>query len=152
VPSARWLSGGGHQSLDPLVALGYAAAATRRLRLLTKPRRRALSQFVPAGQGRGDRRQAVRGRLILGLGAEYQKSEFLALGIDFDECNALFDTGRHFSARDVVARPKPAQNPTPIWIGGNSRLSRRHDKTKGERPVNTTQARMNRPLSRKFTP
>lgn len=35
VPGARWLSGGGHQSLDPLVALGYAAAGTRRLRLLT---------------------------------------------------------------------------------------------------------------------
>jgi alkanesulfonate monooxygenase SsuD/methylene tetrahydromethanopterin reductase-like flavin-dependent oxidoreductase (luciferase family) len=34
-------------------------------------------------------------------------------------------TGRHFSARDVVTRPKPAQNPIPIWIGGNSRLSRR---------------------------
>jgi alkanesulfonate monooxygenase SsuD/methylene tetrahydromethanopterin reductase-like flavin-dependent oxidoreductase (luciferase family) len=30
------------------------------------------------------------GRLILGLGAGYQKSEFYALGVDFDERNALF--------------------------------------------------------------
>src|SRR2546421_10284415 len=33
--------------------------------------------------------------------------------------------GRHFSARDVIARPRPVQNPIPIWIGGNSKLSRR---------------------------
>src|SRR5262245_14460348 len=35
VPGARWLSSGGHQSLDPFVGLGFAAAATERLRLLT---------------------------------------------------------------------------------------------------------------------
>jgi alkanesulfonate monooxygenase SsuD/methylene tetrahydromethanopterin reductase-like flavin-dependent oxidoreductase (luciferase family) len=49
------------------------------------------------------------------------KSEYFALGVDFDECNALFDevldvlplhwagepfsyAGRHFDARDVVVR------------------------------------------------
>src|SRR5919109_5622078 len=35
VPGARWLSAGGHQTLDPLVALAHVAAATERLRLLT---------------------------------------------------------------------------------------------------------------------
>lgn len=82
------------------------------------------------------------GRLILGLGAGYLKGEFHALGVDFEERNALFDEvldvlplhwsgepfsyeGRHFSARDVVALPRPTQRPIPIWIGGNSRLSRR---------------------------
>ena len=33
--------------------------------------------------------------------------------------------GRHFEARNVVQRPRPAQQPIPVWIGGNSRLSRR---------------------------
>ena len=28
LPRARWLASGGHQSLDPLVALGYVAGAT----------------------------------------------------------------------------------------------------------------------------
>jgi probable F420-dependent oxidoreductase len=82
------------------------------------------------------------GRLILGLGTGYQKSEFHALGVDMQERNALFDEaldvlplhwsgepfsyqGRHFSARDVIARPRPVQDPIPIWVGGNSRLSRR---------------------------
>lgn len=82
------------------------------------------------------------GRLVLGLGTGYLKSEFFALGVDMTERNELFDEaldvlplhwrgepfsyhGRHFDARDVIARPRPAQNPIPIWIGGNSRLSRR---------------------------
>jgi alkanesulfonate monooxygenase SsuD/methylene tetrahydromethanopterin reductase-like flavin-dependent oxidoreductase (luciferase family) len=33
--------------------------------------------------------------------------------------------GLHFSARDVIARPRPVQDPIPIWVGGNSKLSRR---------------------------
>jgi alkanesulfonate monooxygenase SsuD/methylene tetrahydromethanopterin reductase-like flavin-dependent oxidoreductase (luciferase family) len=34
VPGAKWLESGGHQSLDPFVALGFVAAATERLLLL----------------------------------------------------------------------------------------------------------------------
>ncbi len=33
--------------------------------------------------------------------------------------------GLHFNARDVIARPRPVQQPIPMWIGGNSALSRR---------------------------
>jgi alkanesulfonate monooxygenase SsuD/methylene tetrahydromethanopterin reductase-like flavin-dependent oxidoreductase (luciferase family) len=80
--------------------------------------------------------------MIVGAGVGYHKAEFFALGTDFEERNALFDealeamalhwrgepfsyTGRHFDARDVIARPKPVQDPIPIWVGGNSKLSRR---------------------------
>jgi alkanesulfonate monooxygenase SsuD/methylene tetrahydromethanopterin reductase-like flavin-dependent oxidoreductase (luciferase family) len=31
--------------------------------------------------------------------------------------------GRDFEARDVVALPAPPQQPIPIWLGGNSRLT-----------------------------
>src|SRR5207248_4143246 len=82
------------------------------------------------------------GRFILGIGTGYHKTEFFALGVDFDERNALFDEaldllprawsgepfdaeGLHFTARGVIQRPRPTQNPIPIWIGGNSKLSRR---------------------------
>ena len=34
-PGSNWLMHGGHQTLDPFVALAFAAAATERLRLLT---------------------------------------------------------------------------------------------------------------------
>ena len=33
--------------------------------------------------------------------------------------------GMHFDARDVIIQPKPTQDPIPIWIGGNSKLTRR---------------------------
>jgi probable F420-dependent oxidoreductase len=149
VPGARWLSSGGHQSLDPLVALGYVAGATTRLKLLTNlvvaPYR---NPFLLA-KAAATVDKLSGGRLILGLGAGYQKSEFFALGIDFEERNALFDEvlealplhwsgepfsfeGRHFSARDVIARPRPVQSPIPIWIGGNSKLSRRRVASKAQ--------------------
>jgi probable F420-dependent oxidoreductase len=149
VPGARWLDNGGHQSLDPLVALGYVAGATSTLRLLTNlvvaPYR---NPFLLA-KAAATVDKLSGGRLILGLGAGYQKSEFYALGIDFEERNALFDEvldalplhwsgepfsfeGRHFTARDVIARPRPVQNPIPIWIGGNSKLSRRRVVSKAQ--------------------
>src|SRR6202042_2279717 len=82
------------------------------------------------------------GRFILGAGTGYNKSDFHALGVDFDERNTLFDealevlpkhwsgepfsyAGQHFSAREVIARPRPPQQPIPIWIGGTSQLNRR---------------------------
>jgi probable F420-dependent oxidoreductase len=141
-PGARWLASGGHQTLDPFVALSFAAAATRRLRLLTylsvAPYR---NPFILA-KAAATLDKLSGGRLILGLGAGYAKSEFHALGVEMAERNALFDEvldvlplhwsgqpfsyqGRHFSARDVMARPRPAQDPIPVWIGGNSALSRR---------------------------
>ena len=33
-PTQRWLESGGHDALDPFVAMAYAAAATRTLRLI----------------------------------------------------------------------------------------------------------------------
>jgi probable F420-dependent oxidoreductase len=142
VPGARWLAGGGHQSLDPLVALAYVAAATERLQLLTHlvvaPYRNPF--LLAKAAATVDRLSG--GRLILGLGAGYQKSEFYALGVDMQERNALFGealdvlplhwsgkpfsySGRHFDAREVIALPRPVQDPIPVWIGGNSKLSRR---------------------------
>ncbi|MGD6749609.1 LLM class F420-dependent oxidoreductase [Streptomyces sp. BH105] len=141
-PGSRWLNHGGHQTLDPFVALSHAAAVTSRLRLLTylavAPYRNPLLLAKQAATL--DRLSA--GRLILGLGAGYLKGEFHALGVDFEERNALFDEvldvlplhwsgepfsyeGRHFNVRDAQALPRPAQQPIPVWIGGNSRLSRR---------------------------
>ncbi|WP_280260483.1 LLM class F420-dependent oxidoreductase [Nocardia abscessus] len=141
-PGARWLGAGGHQTLDPFVALAFAAAATERLRLITYLTVAPYRNPMLLAKSAATLDKLSGGRMILGLGAGYQKSEFHALGVDFDERNALVDealavlplhwsgepfsyTGRHFSARDVVARPRPVQRPIPIWVGGNSRLSRR---------------------------
>jgi probable F420-dependent oxidoreductase len=90
-----------------------------------------------------------KGRFILGIGTGYLKSEFFALGVNFDERNELFDEalevmplhwsgerfsyeGKHFSARDVVARPAPIRRPIPIWLGGNAKVTRRRVATRAQ--------------------
>ncbi|MEV5834926.1 LLM class F420-dependent oxidoreductase [Nocardia sp. NPDC052112] len=142
IPGARWLASGGHQTLDPFVALGYVAGVTERLRLITYLAVLPYRNPFLLAKSAATLDKLSGGRAIIGMGTGYQKSEFHALGVDFDERNALFDEalevlplhwsgepfsyqGRHFSARDVIARPRPVQNPIPIWIGGNSKLSRR---------------------------
>jgi probable F420-dependent oxidoreductase len=141
-PSARWLDSGGHQALDPFVALSHAAAVTRRLRLLTYltvvPYRNPL--LLAKSAATVDKLSG--GRMVLGVGTGYLKSEYFALGVDFEERNRLFDEaldvlplhwkgepfsykGRHFEARDVIGLPRPVQQPIPIWIGGNSNITRR---------------------------
>src|SRR5262245_1390772 len=149
MPGARWLDAGGHQSLDPFAALAHASAVTTRLRLLTNlavvPYR---NPFLLA-RAAATVDKLSNGRFILGAGTGYLKTEFRALGVDFDERNALFDEaldvlprfwsgepfsyrGRHFDARDVIALPRPVQNPIPIWIGGNSKLTLRRVATRAQ--------------------
>ena len=153
-PGARWLAAGGHQSLDPFVALSFAAATTTRLRLLTYvsvvPYRNPLLLAKTAATL--DRLSG--GRFILGAGTGYLRGEFNALGVELEERNALFDealdvlplhwkgepfsyTGLHFEAREVIARPRPVQDPIPIWIGGNAKVTRRRvaEKAQGWMPL-----------------
>ena len=141
-PNAKWLAAGGHQTLDPFVALGGAATVTSKIQLLTYlavlPYRNPL--LLAKAATTVDR--LSNGRFILGVGTGYLKAEYAALGVDFDERLALFDealevlplhwsgkpfdyTGRHFTAKGIQAMPKPIRNPIPIWIGGNSKASRR---------------------------
>lgn len=141
-PGLRWLQAGGHQTLDPFVALGHVAAVTSRLRLLTYLSVLPYRNPLLLAKAAATVDILSGGRFVLGAGTGYAKAEFHALGVDFDERNALFDealevlplhwsgepfsyTGRHFSAREVIARPRPPQRPIPIWIGGNSKLTRR---------------------------
>jgi probable F420-dependent oxidoreductase len=142
VPGSKWLESGGHQSLDPFIALGHVAAVTTSLRLLTfltvLPYRNP--NLVAKSATTVDR--LSNGRFILGVGTGYMKAEFHALGVDFDQRNDLFDEaldvlplhwsgepfdyeGRSFSARQSIGLPKPVQQPIPIWIGGNSARTRR---------------------------
>ncbi len=142
IPDAAWLESGGHQTLDPFVAFGAVAAATSRLRLITHLCVAPYRNPFMLAKAAATVDKLSGGRFVLGIGTGYLETEFDAVGVDIDERNALFDEtldvlpmhwsgepfsfrGRHFEARDVVALPKPVQNPIPIWIGGNSKLSRR---------------------------
>ena len=143
-PSDRWReSPGGHDALDPFVGLAGVAAATERIKLLTYLAVLPYRNPFLLAKAAATLDLMSDGRIILGVGTGYLKSEFVALGIDFDERNALFDEsmsilsqawtgqpitheGRHFSARGTVMQPRPSQVPgPPLWIGGNSALTRR---------------------------
>jgi probable F420-dependent oxidoreductase len=149
-PSQRWLEAGGHDALDPFVAMGYAAARTTTLRLIPNivvlPYR---NPFVVAKSG-ATLDLLSGGRFTLAVGVGYLKREFAALGVEFEERAALFDEaldvikaiwttddvtieGKHFSARGITAHPRPVSDPhPPIWIGGNTGAARRRVAEKGD--------------------
>ena len=138
-PPERWVAAGGHHALDPFVALSFAAAATRAIRLQTNvlvlPYR---NPFLTA-KAAATLDVLSGGRLILGVAAGYLEGEFRALGVDFAARNEVCDealdallriwserdlhlAGRGFEARGTSALPHPEQKPhPPLWVGGNSR-------------------------------
>src|SRR5262249_25867961 len=137
-PNDRWLASGGHHALDPFVALSFAAAATRTLRVQTNiPVLGYRNPFILA-KAASSLDVLSGGRLILGVAAGYLKREFQALGADFDARNDVADEairamkrawteegieliGRHFAATGNTQLPRPIQKPhPPLWIGGNS--------------------------------
>ena len=136
-PDADWLRQGlGHDALDPFSAFAFVAAATTTLRLHTNIVVMAYRNPFLTAKSAATVQVLSGGRLILGVGAGYQKSEFEALGIDFHKRGKIFDEalevirmawaggpvnfqGMHFSAVNNEPRPVPDPAP-PIWIGGGS--------------------------------
>lgn len=134
-PDDRWLAGGGHHAQDPLVALAFAAAATKRIMLHTHVFVAAYRNPFLAAKGVATLQNLSGGRVILGVAAGYLKPEFAALGVDFDARNDLLDETIDvmrkvwredgvavetptFRARGVTQLPHPQS--IPVWIGGNS--------------------------------
>jgi probable F420-dependent oxidoreductase len=141
--SARGCSAdGGHQSLDPFVALSHVAAVTTELKLLTYLAVLPYRNPALLAKSAATVDKLSNGRFILGAGTGYLKGEYFSLGVDFDERNELFDealdvlplhwsgepfdySGKHFDCRNTIGRPRPVQQPIPIWIGGNAKLTLR---------------------------
>jgi probable F420-dependent oxidoreductase len=129
-PPATWIEGGGHHTLDPLITLGFAAAATTTLRLQT-------NLYVPAYRHPLLSAKTIAtldvlsgGRVILGVGAGYLEGEFAAVGADFEHRNDVLDDAlRTMRAAwsgevtdGVLSHPRPMQpQGPPVWVGGNSR-------------------------------
>jgi probable F420-dependent oxidoreductase len=139
-PSHKWLMAGGHDALDPFAVLSFVAGVTSELKLiphvLVLPYRNPLvvakaAATVDALSG---------GRFVLSVATGYLRSEYRALGVDFDRRNELFDEaldvlrgvwstdefsyeGTGFVADRLTVNPKPAH--VPIWIGGNAAITLR---------------------------
>ena len=119
----------GYHWVDPIATLGWLAAQTTRVHLLTHvyvlPYRHPLvaaKQFATLDDLSG-------GRAICGIGAGHVEAEFDLLGVSFGGRGRSMDEGVPRLARaleqEVVdgfgALPRPIQQPRPpIWLAGSS--------------------------------
>jgi probable F420-dependent oxidoreductase len=149
-PSRTGADMGGHHSLDPLVALAFAAAATSRLRLHTNAFIVPYRNPFLAAKGVATLDAMSRGRVILGVAPGYLEGEFAALGASLADRAEVLDeslaamqaawTGElvtldspRWTVPGNVMRPRPVSRPhPPIWVGGNSRGSIRRAATLGD--------------------
>lgn len=124
--------------LNPVVALTYAAAFTRTIRLATGVL--LLPQHSPLILAKELASLDVLsgGRLMVGIGVGWAEEEYKALGVPYHERGARADeylaamraiwsegtpsySGRYVSFQDVVAYPHPVQQPyPPIVVGGSA--------------------------------
>ena len=124
-------------ALDPLLALAWAAAATRSIRLATGivilPQRNPVvlaKQVASLDMLSG-------GRFDLGIGVGYLEPEFRAIGANYEARGAVTDEfldamssllydehpeyhGRFVDFAGVDAYPRPAQRRIPIVVGGHT--------------------------------
>jgi probable F420-dependent oxidoreductase len=128
--------------LDPVVALGFMAAATRRVLLATGivilPQRNP----VVLAKQLATLDVLSRGRLVFGMGVGYVEPEMRAIGVPMEgrgeradeylgAMRALWEDeapafqGRHVEFSGIDAHPRPVQRPIPVVIGGHSPAAHR---------------------------
>lgn len=135
---------------DPVATLGFLAAATARVRLLSYVYVAPYRHPLATAKAFATLDALSGGRVILGVGAGHLEGEFATLGVDFAARGRLLDetidlvvkafhdeypehAGRTWTVRDVGLRPRPVQRPRPpVWVGGNTpgalrRAARRGD-------------------------
>src|SRR5262249_26706706 len=135
---------------DAVATLGFLAAATSRVRLLSyvwiAPYRHPLltaKAFLTLDALSG-------GRVILGVGAGHLEGEFDTLGVEFTRRGKLLDeaidvvtktfldeypgrAGPAGPVHDVGPRPRPVQQPRPpIWVGGSTPAALRRAAARGD--------------------
>lgn len=135
---------------DCIATLGFLAAATQRVRLLSYVYVPAYRHPLQTAKAFATLDALSNGRVILGVGAGHLQDEFAMLGLEFGERGKRLDeaidlikaafldeypehTGTFWQVRDMGQRPRPLQQPRPpIWVGGSTlaalkRAARRGD-------------------------
>ncbi|MFE3291881.1 LLM class F420-dependent oxidoreductase [Rhodococcus sp. NPDC059234] len=134
--------------LDPMVALGFAAAATETVRIATGVLLLPEHNPVLLAKQAASLDRLSGGRLTLGVGIGWSREEFAALGIPFErraarsveyvaamralwrDDPATFD-GEFASFDEVRVNPKPVAG-VPVFFGGNSDAALRRVATVGD--------------------
>lgn len=127
---------------DALTVLTWVAARTERIRLGTSVLVMPYLHPMVTAKALATLDQMSGGRVIAGLGVGSLPDENAILDVIYDGRGPYGDEfidvmlalwadgsatyrGDHFRFDDVVASPKPAQDPLPIWIGGAGAPARR---------------------------
>ena len=134
---------------EPFTLLGFLAAETEHVRLLTHVHVPALRHPLVTAKSLATLDRLSGGRAILGVGAGHLVAEFDAVGADFPNRGAVTDEaidvvrlamadewvsyeGTHVRVDDMGIRPRPIQSPVPIWVGGSSAPARRRAAERGD--------------------
>ena len=135
---------------DPIATLGFLAAATERVRLLSYVWIAGYRHPLQTAKAFLTLDALSGGRAILGVGAGHLEGEFATLGVEFagrgkrlDEAidvvsKAFLDEypehdGPTWRVHDVGLRPRPVQQPRPpIWVGGNTPAALRRAAARGD--------------------
>ncbi|MFF6915390.1 TIGR03619 family F420-dependent LLM class oxidoreductase [Streptomyces sp. NPDC012466] len=135
---------------DPVATLAFLAAATERVRLLSHVAIVGLRHPLLTAKQYATLDHLSSGRLILGVGAGHVQEEFEALGVDFRRRGAVLDEcvdalraalgpeefpehhGKLYDFEGLGQRPRPVQDPVPLWVGGSSPAALRRAALKGD--------------------
>lgn len=134
---------------DPLATLGYLAAHTQRIRLVTQVLVIGYHHPLAIAKRYGTLDVLSGGRLVLGLGVGSIEEEFDLLGAAYAERGAVADDalpalraalstptpvydGPRFPFADVVVEPHAVQPRVPFWIGGHTPRSLRRAREHGD--------------------
>ena len=141
IPAAAAPTRGGRY-YDPAATLGFFAALTRRIRLLSHVVVLPYHHPLTLAKRFGTLDRLSGGRAILGVGVGSLEPEFELLGIDFAGRGARYEdalralrvalgqrspeyAGSHYTFRDFIVDPAAVQERLPIWLGGRSARSLR---------------------------
>jgi probable F420-dependent oxidoreductase len=141
-PEGTFLSESYHSVLDPMVALGYLAACTRRVRLGVAVVNLPFVSPILLAKQAATIDTLSGGRLTLGLGLGWAAEEFAASGADthrrgaraeeYIAClDAIFSgtpdfTGEFYRVPQAEVLPRPIQQPRPpILLGGTAPVALR---------------------------
>ncbi|HSQ00740.1 MAG TPA: TIGR03619 family F420-dependent LLM class oxidoreductase [Candidatus Dormibacteraeota bacterium] len=132
----------GSRYYDPAATLGYIAACTSRIRLLTHVLVLPYHHPLAVAKTYGTLDRLSGGRVILGVGVGSLREEFELLGIDFAGRGARYEDalralrvalgqtqpayeGSHYRFAGFRIDPCAVQERLPIWVGGRSPRSLR---------------------------
>ncbi|OBG24236.1 LLM class F420-dependent oxidoreductase [Mycobacterium sp. 852002-51057_SCH5723018] len=127
---------------DPLATLGYLAARTTRIRLVTSVVVLGYHHPLEIAKRYGTLDRISGGRLVLGVGVGSLAAEFELLGAPFADRGERADdalralrasmstpepvyAGKYFSYSGISLRPFALQPRVPIWVGGRTKRSLR---------------------------